>query len=180
MRAFVCRLYTLEPLRFLVVPTLLLSERIQSVSLSCKCTTKRKKSLQNCKELFVIVVLVTFGTGCDCMHKRTKVISLHIDDLYGPASSAKEIRFLTEELAVDSCREALRRCGFLPDQWIILEDNRSVAPNGRNDRYMVRNVLNPNISTIVLVNTTANRKKVLHVTIELSGRTIKCEVRTPK
>jgi hypothetical protein len=63
-------------------------------------------------------------------------------------SAAAGEQFLTEEHAVVIAREVMNRDGFPESAWKLMEDDRSKAPDGRPDRYMVRNVDDPNRAMI--------------------------------
>ena len=52
--------------------------------------------------------------------------------------------FLTEEHAIAIARDVMNRDGFPESAWRMMEDDRSKAPDGRPDRYVVRNDDNPN------------------------------------
>ena len=59
------------------------------------------------------------------------------------AAPAEE-QFLTDDRAVVIAREVMKRDGFPESAWKLMQDDRSTAPNGRPDLYLVRNAHDPN------------------------------------
>jgi hypothetical protein len=52
--------------------------------------------------------------------------------------------FLTDERAVVIAREVMKRDRFPESAWKLMEDDRTKAPDGRPDRYLTRNLNDPN------------------------------------
>lgn len=86
--------------------------------------------------------------------------------------------FLTESLALSMALEALDSDGLNSKEWAAQEDDRSKAPDGTPDRYLVRNTLNPNHGTILFVR--HDKALVRYVRVELHGDVIECQVWRPK
>lgn len=90
-------------------------------------------------------------------------------------------RFLTNDLAVSKAQETLRLDGYDLSAWRPLKDDRSKAPDGTPDEYLVRNAIDPNRGQIQFVDTrNRDRNPSRVVLMELKGDRLKCEVETPK
>jgi len=85
----------------------------------------------------------------------------HLDEL--PA-------FLTEELALRIACETLHRDGFDTNTWRPVPDDRSVAPDGRRDEYLVRNTIKPNDGSFTFEDRGGSSRYV-HVELESNSIT---------
>ncbi len=56
--------------------------------------------------------------------------------------------FLSDERAVEIAREVMKRDRLPESAWKLMEDDRTKAPDGRPDRYLSRNLDDPNIGMI--------------------------------
>ena len=89
--------------------------------------------------------------------------------------------FLSEDLAVAKARQSLARDGYDLSVWKPSRDNRSHAPDGTPDVYLVRNTLNPNDGSIVFVDTSSRDQNPSRiVSVGLKGDQLECTVVTPK
>ena len=74
-------------------------------------------------------------------------INRAIDSRSGPVHrfpvSAGET-FLTDDRAATIGREVMNRDGFPEPAWKLMTDDRTEAPDGRPDRFLTRNTINPN------------------------------------
>jgi hypothetical protein len=80
--------------------------------------------------------------------------------------------FLTEDLAMLKARETLQR--DVPDAalWEARPDDRSAAPDGRQDKYLCRNTVNPNQGRIKF---RGPNDQYRYVRIELLADRIVCQ-----
>jgi hypothetical protein len=91
-------------------------------------------------------------------------------------------RFLTDDVAVEKARHALALDGFDAFVWQPSKDDRTKAPDGTPDVYLVRNSLNPNDGWIMFRDTTRkdDPKATRIVTVELKGDRLDCVVVRPE
>ena len=89
--------------------------------------------------------------------------------------------FLTDELALEKAAVSLALDGYDPSAWQPSPDNRTRAPDGLGDQYLVRNTLNANQGFIVFRTAErANPNPTRVVTVELKNGRVECVVVTPK
>ena len=89
--------------------------------------------------------------------------------------------FLPDAVALEKARESLARDGYDVSVWRPSEDDRTKAPDGTPDRYLVRNAIDPNSGWIGFRDTSAsdlNPQRI--VDVELKGERLECVVVTPK
>ena len=86
--------------------------------------------------------------------------------------------FLTEEVALEKARGTLRLDGYDPNDWVPNEDERSTAPDGRADRYLVSNTLNRNHGYILFSRSEPWGVRTVH--LELDESTLVTRVCLPK
>ena len=94
------------------------------------------------------------------------------DQRHGPLhtlGSPSDPNGLTEELALKCAVRAMIEDGFSTNEWSPLPDGRSTAPNGKPDRFLVRNVHNPNRGVAAFP---TNDFPVFNVQLERSGNEI--------
>ena len=90
-------------------------------------------------------------------------------------------QFLTDDLAVAKARQTLALDGYDVSVWQPSEDDRSKAPDGTPDVYLVRNTINPNRGFIEFLDTNrTDRNPSRIVTVELKGEHVECQVLLPK
>jgi hypothetical protein len=82
--------------------------------------------------------------------------------------------YLTEDLAIAKGRETMARDGFDTNAWTLVPDDRSSAPDGRDDLYFVRNTKNPNQGSFTVRDASGSRRFV-HVQLE-GNRVTSCVV----
>ncbi len=79
--------------------------------------------------------------------------------------------FLTEDLTLAMAREALSRDGFDPAEWQAIPDNRTSAPDGRQDQFLSRNQINPNQGSVIF---RGPGSRARCVSVELVGEQVVC------
>lgn len=84
---------------------------------------------------------------------------------------SEQPKFLTEELAMERARETLIRDGLDATAWQPVPDDRSKAPDGRTDQFLLRNTITPNHGSIMFRSSTGTR----FVSVELDGRRVVCQ-----
>jgi len=85
--------------------------------------------------------------------------------------------FLTEELALAKAREALARDGLDPSVWQPQRDGRTTAPDGRTDKFAVRNTIDSNRVVFAFTSSTA---RIRFVSVELDGSRVVCQTSIAK
>lgn len=60
--------------------------------------------------------------------------------------------FLTEDDALAIANSAMEAAGYPTDQWLVVPDDRTQAPDGRPDGYFVRNSIDPHRGTFMFRN----------------------------
>jgi hypothetical protein len=89
--------------------------------------------------------------------------------------------FLPEAVALEKARQSLLLDGYDVSVWRASDDDRTKAPDGTPDRYLVRNALDPNSGWIGFRDTSGsdpNGQRI--VTVELKSNRVECVVVTPK
>lgn len=86
--------------------------------------------------------------------------------------------FLTDEIALTKCREALSLEGLDSSEWEPKKQQRTTDPEDNPDTYLVRNAINPNQGHIFFIN--KNLPKARFVSVELHGSRVTCQVTKPK
>ena len=81
--------------------------------------------------------------------------------------------FLSDDLALAQARAALHVQGFNTNRWRPAGHSRTRAPDGTNDRYLSRNVVNDNLGIVTFVN---NDGKFRGVHLRLTNDTVLCVV----
>ena len=84
---------------------------------------------------------------------------------------SEQPKFLTDELALEKAREALKQEGLNTNAWQPVPDVRSIAPDGHADRFLSRNTINPNRGNILL----NSGNGYIYMSVELDGRRIVCQ-----
>lgn len=84
--------------------------------------------------------------------------------------------FLTEALALEKARESLALDGLDVSLFEPEKDDRSKAPDGRPDQYLLRNTINDNDGSIMFRSKT-DRHLDRTVDIELKENIVTCQVR---
>ena len=85
-----------------------------------------------------------------------------------------EFSFLPDEFAVRMGAEALARQGFDTNDWRATFDSPTKAPDGINDRFLHRNVVNDHQGILGFTN---RRGKFRHVQVGLHSNRVECVVR---
>jgi hypothetical protein len=80
--------------------------------------------------------------------------------------------FLTEQLAMTKGTETLVLDGFSPMDWKPWADDRTKAPDGQPDRFLLRNTINHNLGTIMYQK---DNGQVRFVSVELVGDRVICQ-----
>jgi hypothetical protein len=91
--------------------------------------------------------------------------------------------FLSEELALEKAKLALRLDGYEIDRWMVEEEKRTEAPDGTPDRFLLRNHGNPNRGDFTFTNQDElKRQRVVQrlVIVEIRDRTVVCIIVRPK
>jgi hypothetical protein len=119
---------------------------------------------------FVALAGTAFVAWCIAANTKPRLVYTFETALDSP--------FLSEETALKYSRRAIANHVENEAQWIPLQDERTQSPDGRRDRFLARNSLNPNRGVIVFKNMTSGH--VLAVTCESYGQTITCEITDAK
>ena len=94
----------------------------------------------------ICLTLIVVGVGGILL-----AINRAIDSRSGPvhrfAVPAGET-FLTDDRAAAIGREVMNRDGFPESAWKLMNDDRTKAPDGRPDRFLTRNTINPNQGSV--------------------------------
>ena len=94
----------------------------------------------------ICLTLVLVGVGGILL-----AINRAVDSRSGPvhrfAVPAGET-FLTDDRAAAIGREVMNRDGFPETTWKLMNDDRTKAPDGRPDRFLTRNTINPNQGSV--------------------------------
>ena len=85
---------------------------------------------------------------------------------------SEQPKFLSEALAIAKARETLTRDGLNPAVWGPVVEERTKAPDGSVDRFLLRNTINPNHASIMFTNGTGNTR---FVRVELEGSRVVCQ-----
>lgn len=81
-------------------------------------------------------------------------------------------QFLEENLALTQAQTVLRLDGFMIDGWLPILDGRTMAPDGRADLYLARNLNNPKRGSLSFSN---QQGEVVHVTVEVTTSNLVCQ-----
>lgn len=79
--------------------------------------------------------------------------------------------FLSDALALEKAKETLELDRLNPNDWVVNGDNRTFSPDGLQDKYLVRNALDPNSGSIMFWGPNHSRRSV---DIELRGDKLFC------
>ena len=82
--------------------------------------------------------------------------------------------FLSEDLAISNAVEALRQKGLSRKSWAPRPDARTSAPTGEPDRFLARNLVNPNRGVLLFVDSTGTNAYLVNV--ELIHTSLVCTV----
>jgi hypothetical protein len=130
---------------------------------------------------FLILALVVFAGIVIGVRLVVNRIDRAVKDAHsGPMhvfKLASTPAFLTDEIALSKAREALSLDGYDTSAWQPGEDDRSKAPDGTPDRYLVRNTLDPNRGSIRFLDKRVDSR---YVQVELKGDRVHCQVIIPK
>jgi hypothetical protein len=85
---------------------------------------------------------------------------------------AERPKFLTETLAIEKAKEALKQDGMDPGEWHPVKNGRTRAPDGRIDDYMARAEGNPNRGVLLF---TGKGRSMQFVAVELQGSHVFCQ-----
>jgi hypothetical protein len=109
---------------------------------------------------------IVFTLGVVCAIALLVAVQRSLDARNGPthhfAARAGDT-FLMEDHALELARQVMSRDGFSDEEWTVLSDDRSNAPDGRADEYMVRNPDNPNNAVLAFVAGTTKQTRFIHI-----------------
>ena len=72
-----------------------------------------------------------------------RAMAARLGPVYRFDAAANET-FLTDDRAVEIARVVMRQDGLPESAWKLMEDDRTTAPDGRRDRYLIRYPDDPN------------------------------------
>src|SRR5678815_4254583 len=90
--------------------------------------------------MFLTLVIIGVGGALFAINRAIESRNGPIHRFPFPARET----FLTDDRAAAIGREVMNRDGYTESTWRMLEDDRSKAPDGRPDRFFLRNILDPN------------------------------------
>ena len=99
----------------------------------------RRRLITTACALMALVLLAVSGM----LYALNRATNARLGPIHRFAAPAGE-QFLTDDRAVVIAREVMRRDGFPESAWKLIQDDRSQAPNGRADVYLVRKPNDPN------------------------------------
>ena len=90
----------------------------------------------------IVIALVVASVGGILLRINRAIESLSGPIYHFPVPAGES--FLTDDRAAVVAREVMNRDGYPEAAWKLLGDDRTKAPDGRPDRNMARNGINPN------------------------------------
>ena len=126
------------------------------------------------------LVLVIVGVSClilpfvtDCLVSRRWSHEREFPLTTAPA-------FLTEDVAMASAWNAMKIEGYDVATWRPVVEDRTMAPDGSRDKFLLRNEGNPNGGIILFRQESSGQAKERLVRVELRQSRVACEIGRPK
>jgi hypothetical protein len=117
----------------------------------------------------LLIAIAVFAVICLTVLKFRNV-------MVGPTHEwvlANTPEFLSEQLALEKANELLELDGLTLSEWTPYPDERTIAPNGQRDRFLVRNTLNHNQGAIRYHKQGAGDR---FANVELVGNRLVCQL----
>lgn len=129
--------------------------------------------LYMCVSLLCVVVLMCMGVVLSKGLGQSRDLT-HVYELSATP------KYLSEDVALAKAIETMAAEGYDMRSWAAALDGRTTSPDGRADRYLARNGINPNRGTIVFRRNMGGQYEERAVAIELSESHLSCRVLQPR